>query len=167
MESLLEKLSSYNILNNLSPGAVFVFWVELLDIISLPLDGIVESIFVYYFCGMIISRIGSLVIEGCFKKLKWINYAPKSEYVAAVKKDSRIESLLETSNMYRTCASLFLTLGFVKVYSVLVALLAIPKWVTILLVVIVLFILFSASFVKQTKHIVSRVDAANKPTEEK
>ena len=69
--------------------------------------------------------------------------------------------------MYRTCASLFLTLGFVKVYSALVALLAIPKWVTILLVVIVLFILFSASFVKQTKHIVSRVDAANKPTEEK
>ena len=36
MESLLEKLSSYNILNNLIPGAVFVFWVELLDIISLP-----------------------------------------------------------------------------------------------------------------------------------
>ena len=62
MESLLEKISSYNILNNLIPGAVFVFLGKLLDIISLPLDGIVESIFIYYFCGMIISRIGSLVI---------------------------------------------------------------------------------------------------------
>lgn len=107
MESLLEKISSYNILNNLIPGAVFVFLGKLLDIISLPLDGIVESIFIYYFCGMIISRIGSLVIEGIFERLKWIKYASKAEYVAAVKKDARIESLLETSNMYRTCASLF------------------------------------------------------------
>ena len=154
--------SSYNILNNLIPGAVFVFWGKLLDIISLPLDGIVECIFVYYFLGMIISRMGSLVIEEAFKKLKWIKYTPKAEYVAAVKKDARIESLLETSNMYRTCAGLFLTLGIVKVYSTLVGLLAIPKQVTIWLVVIVLFVLFSSSFVKQTKHIVSRVDTANK-----
>lgn len=167
MESLLEKLSSYNILNNLIPGAVFVFWGKLLDIISLPLDGIVESIFIYYFCGMIISRIGSLVIEGVFKKLKWIEYATKAEYVAAVEKDARIESLLETSNMYRTCAGLFLTLGIAKGYLLLVGWLSIPRWVTIWLVVNVLFVLFSASFVKQTKHIVSRVNAANTSTEGK
>lgn len=165
MESLLEKISSYNILNNLIPGAVFVFLGKLLDIISLPLDGIVESIFIYYFCGMIISRIGSLVIEGIFERLKWIKYASKAEYVAAVKKDARIESLLETSNMYRTCVSLFLTLGFVKGYSALAKLLTIPKCVTTCLVVIGLFILFSTSFAKQTRHIVSRVNATNKSTE--
>ena len=165
MESLLERLSSYNILNNLIPGAFFVFFGKLLNVISLPLDGVVERIFVYYFCGMIISRIGSLVIEGIFEKVKWIKYVPKAEYVAAVKKDARIESLLETSNMYRTCAGLFLTLGIVKGYSTLVELLAIPGCVTAWMVVILLFILFSASFVKQTRHIVSRVDAANKSTE--
>lgn len=69
------------------------------------------------------------------------------------------------SNMYRTCAGLFLTLGIVKGYSTLVELLAIPGCVTAWLVVILLFILFSASFVKQTRHIASRVDAANKSTE--
>ena len=88
MESLLERLSSYNILNNLIPGAVFVFLGKLLNVISLPLDGVVERIFVYYFCGMIISRIGSLVIEGIFEKVKWIKYVPKAEYVAAVKNHS-------------------------------------------------------------------------------
>ena len=67
--------------------------------------------------------------------------------------------------MYRTCAGLFLTLGIVKGYSTLVELLAIPGCVTVWLVVVLLFILFSASFVKQTRHIVSRVDAANKFTE--
>ena len=40
MESLLEKISSYNILNNLIPGQFFVFLGKLLDIISLPLDRI-------------------------------------------------------------------------------------------------------------------------------
>lgn len=167
MESLLERLSSYNILNNLIPGAVFVFLIHLLDVVSLPLEGIVESIFVYYFCGMIVSRIGSLVIEGFFKKLKWIKYAPKTEYVAATKKDKRIESLLETSNMYRTFAGLFLTLGIMKGYSALVRLLTIPKYVTMIAFGVVLFALFSVSFIKQTKHIVSRIDAANKTTEGK
>ena len=52
MESLLERLSSYNILNNLIPGAFFVFFGKLLNVISLPLDGVVERIFVYYFCGI-------------------------------------------------------------------------------------------------------------------
>lgn len=167
MESLLERLSSYNILNNLIPGAVFVFLTHLLGITSVPLDGIVESIFIYYFCGMIVSRIGSLVIEGVFKKFKWIEYAPKAEYVAAVKKDEQIETLLETSNMYRTFAGLVLTLGIMKGYLVLVRLLVIPDCVTICLIGTILFILFSASFVKQTKHIVSRVEAANKSMEGK
>lgn len=165
MESLIEKLSSYNILNNLIPGAVFVFMAKLLDIVFLPVNGIVESLFVYYFCGMIISRIGSLVIETVFKKFKWIEYAPKAKYVDAVKKDARIETLLETSNMYRTCAGLFLTLGAVKGYLTLAGVIAIPKHITIWLVIVALLALFSASFVKQTRHIGSRVDAANKTTE--
>lgn len=164
MESILEKLSSYNILNNLIPGAVFAFLGHLLDIMSLPLDGIVERIFVYYFCGMIVSRIGSLIIEEIFKKLKWIKFTPKAEYVAAVKKDGRIETLLETSNMYRTFAGLFLTLGIMKGYSALAQLLEIPGCITDLVISVVLFALFSISFVKQTEHIVSRVDAANGST---
>lgn len=38
MESLVAKLSSYNILNNLIPGAVFVFFGKLLNIMPLPID---------------------------------------------------------------------------------------------------------------------------------
>lgn len=165
MESLIEKLSSYNILNNLIPGAVFVFMAKVLNIVLFPIDGIVESIFVYYFCGMIVSRIGSLVIETVFEKFKWIEYDTKAEYVNAVKKDERIETLLETSNMYRTCAGLFLALATVKGYVILAGAVAIPKHITIWLVIVALLVLFSASFVKQTRHIGRRIAAVNKTTE--
>ena len=47
MESLLERLSSYNILNNLIPGAFFVFFGKLLNVISLPLDGVVCLLFLW------------------------------------------------------------------------------------------------------------------------
>ena len=160
MESLLEKLSSYNILNNLIPGAFFAFFWNQLDLYKIELSGVVESLFVYYLLGMIISRIGSLVVEELFKKWKLIKYTDKHRYIEAVNKDSRIADLLETSNMYRTCAALFLTLSVAKGYALLAIQFSIPKWITVIMVALILLVLFSTSFIKQTRHIVSRVDIA-------
>ena len=165
MESLLEKISSYNILNNLIPGAFFAFFWNQLDLYEIELSGVVECLFVYYFLGMVISRIGSLVIEELFKKWKLIKYADKRQYVKAVNKDSRIEDLIATSNMYRTCAALFLTLSVAKGYSLLAIRFSIPDWLTVLLVALLLLLLFSVSFIKQTRHIVSRVDIASEQIE--
>jgi len=162
MESLVNKLSSYNILNNLIPGAIFVFFGKLLNIMPLPIDGIVECVFVYYFFGMVISRVGSLVVESLFKRFKWITYASKAEYVSATKKDEKIETLLETSNMYRTCSGLFLSLGVVKAYTLIRNILAISKQTTVWVVMLSLLLIFSVAYIKQTKHILSRINAANR-----
>ena len=62
IESLLEKLSSYNLLNNLLPGAIFCYLLKTIVNIDIS-NNIVEDLFVYYFIGMIISRIGSIIIE--------------------------------------------------------------------------------------------------------
>ena len=153
MESLVAKLSSYNILNNLIPGAVFVFFGKLLNIMPLPIDGIIERVFVYYFFGMVISRIGSLVVESLFKRFKWVTYVSKAEYASATKKDGKIETLLETSNMYRTCSGLFLSLGVVKGYAFMSSIFGIPKQITVWIAIISLLIIFSLAYIKQTKHV--------------
>ena len=161
MESLVAKLSSYNILNNLIPGAVFVFFGKLLNIMALPIHGIIERVFVYYFFGMVISRIGSLVVESLFKRFKWVTYVSKAEYASATKKDGKIETLLETSNMYRTCSGLFLSLGVVKGYAFMSNIFGIPKQITVWIAIISLLIIFSLAYIKQTRHVLSRISAVN------
>lgn len=159
MDKLLEKLSTYNILNNLIPGATFIWLNNLLDIFSVSLNSVIEQLFIYYFCGMIVSRIGSLVIEKICLKSKIITYASKKHYVAATKKDKQIEVLLETSNLYRTCAGMILTIGVSKIYVMVTQYYAIPILLTKGIVLFVLFILFLTAFIKQTRHILSRIEA--------
>ena len=166
MEKLIEKLSSYNILNNLIPGAAFIWLSNLFGIFAISQDSIIEKLFIYYFCGMIVSRIGSIVIEKICLERKIISYVPKKEYVEAAKRDKVIEELLETSNLYRTCAGMILTIGVCKIYVIgaqyfnLLSLL--NKW----LILILLFVLFFAAFCKQTKHISIRIEATKEVEEE-
>lgn len=159
MDKILEKISSYNILNNLLPGAIYCYLLELLCNVRLVNDSIVENVFVYYFVGMVISRIGSIVIEPICKKIKFVNYASYCLYVDAEKKDKKIEPLLETSNTYRTMAALCIVL----LLSILVVFLyrnfdffkAMWKY----LMIGVLLVLFGASYKKQTKYIKERVES--------
>ena len=56
MEKFIEKLSSYNLLNNMLPGVIFCYLIELLFNVNLIKDDVVSNIFIYYFCGMICSK---------------------------------------------------------------------------------------------------------------
>ena len=161
MEKVLDKLSSYNIVNNLIPGALFFYFYELFIGRQLPLSNNVEKFFIYYCCGMIICRLGSLVVEPICIKLKIVKYAPKKDYVEATKKDKLIEVLLEVSNLYRTCAGMALVLIISKLYTYLEQWLNVPTNATVWVIIVLLLILFTVSYKKQTKHIVSRVAAVN------
>lgn len=162
MEDLLNKISSYNILNNIIPGAMFVYFWSALELGAFPSCNVIESIILYYFCGLVVSRVGSLIIERGFKKVNLISYAPKSEYIEATKRDSLIGTLLETNNMYRTFTGLFLVLAIVKVYMVVANYFSISREIGTWIVLIGLLFLFAGSFCKQTTHIRSRIEAALK-----
>lgn len=62
IKNLVEKISSYDILNNLFPGVIFCSIVERTTRITFLLE-IWEDLFLYYFAGMIISRIGSILLK--------------------------------------------------------------------------------------------------------
>ena len=158
MEYLLNKIGSYNILNNIIPGAMFVYFWSALDLGAFPSCNVIESIILYYFCGLVFSRIGSLIIEWSFKKVNLISYKPISEYLEATKRDSLIETLLETNNMYRTFTGLFLVLVIVKVYMAAANHFCISREIVTWIVLIGLLFLFAGSFCKQTKHIRNRIE---------
>jgi hypothetical protein len=115
MNTLLEKLSSYNLLNNLLPGVVFCYVTTEITGYKLVQKNVLIGLFLYYTIGLIIGRIGSLFIEPILK-----HFSPVSKYddfVNASKIDKKIELLSETNNIYRTITSLIVALFITKGYN--------------------------------------------------
>ena len=158
MENILDKLSSYNILNNLLPGAVFCYLMDFLFKINLLTDDAIMNLCIVYFIGMIISRIGSIVIEPLFKKMGFIIFADYKDYVVASKKDFDIKVLSETNNLYRSILGLLFSLLIVKLYLIIIEQCSCLNKIFPTIFIILLFILFAFSYRKQTKYIKSRVE---------
>ena len=59
MEAILSLLSTYELFNNIFPGIIFSYILSLqnYNIIPNKID-VYEKLFLYYFIGLIISRIG-------------------------------------------------------------------------------------------------------------
>ena len=72
-----EKISSYDILNNLFPGVIFCIIVENVTRISISTGELWKNLFLYYFVGMILSRIGSIFDERILKSIKVTNKETK------------------------------------------------------------------------------------------
>ena len=75
MESILEKISSYNLFNYLLPGVVLCVVSDRYFDIPLLQDSIITGLFLYYFVGLVTSRFGSIVLEPILKKLKIVKFA--------------------------------------------------------------------------------------------
>ena len=159
MKDLLDKLSSYNIFNYLFPGVVFVVLASKLTSYNLIQQDILVGAFLYYFIGLVISRIGSIFIEPVLKFIKFLKFADYKRFVKASKADTRIDTLSEVNNMYRTICSLFLILIAIKGFEWLST-----KWLflaerKIETLTVFLFLLFLFSYRKQTNYITKRIDA--------
>ncbi|MCB1777031.1 MAG: hypothetical protein KDI50_06320 [Candidatus Competibacteraceae bacterium] len=157
MKELLDRLGSYNIFNYLLPGVVFAAIAGSLTDYSFIQDDVLIGAFVYYFLGMIISRIGSILIEPILKKIRFVKFSSYQDYISASKKDELIPTLSEANNMYRTLASLFLCLLMLKGYEMMASKLAFFKEWEVGILVIFLFVLFLMSYRKQTAYISKRV----------
>jgi hypothetical protein len=160
MDKLLEKLSSYNLLNNLIPGSVFCFLLHSICSIDILSDSVVENLFIYYFVGMILSRVGSIVVEPIAKKVKLVSYANYNDYIVASKVDPKIDTLLETKNLYRTVAACGLLIICVKIYTIAEQYLQALSYAAPYIIAGLLLVIFLLSYRKQTNYIRKRVNHA-------
>jgi hypothetical protein len=159
MKELLEKISSYNIFNFLLPGVVFVALANNLIGAGINQRDIVTAAFVYYFIGLVISRFGSLIIEPALKFFSFVRFASYNDFVAAEKKDPKLDVLVEVNNTYRTLCSMFVLLLLLKAYVKLgTKIPAIRSWQETVLAILLL-ILFLFAHRKQTAYIVKRIRA--------
>lgn len=162
MGKFIEKLDSYELMTSLLPGAFFCISFKSFYGIEFPIENIVEEIVVYYFMGLIINRIGSIIVKPFLLKIKVIKEVAYDEYVNAEKKDSKIKVLMETCNYYRsmlTSCLLLLIMKFVFWYPLNINWFQ-ENWREILL--LGLIALFLATYRKQINFVCKRVNINNK-----
>jgi hypothetical protein len=159
MESVLEKISSYNIFNYLLPGALFSYVLPMVTTYNVDQKNLILAAFVYYFVGMVISRIGSLFVEPPLRKIGFLKFSDYSDFVRASAHDEKLETLSEVNNTYRTLCALILSLVLAWAYGA-----AGQEWPVLLpltpyLLGGFIFVLFIFSYRKQTSYITKRVNA--------
>jgi hypothetical protein len=162
MKELLDKLSSYNLFNYLLPGTVFVALAQRISDHTFRNDSIVVELFAFYFIGLVISRIGSLIVEPILKRVKFVKFADYRDFVHACEKDPKIEILSEQNNMLRTLAATFVALFGLRVFDLTVSRLGVPKAWSAVVVFVALLVMFAFAYRKQTSYVKKRVEAAMK-----
>lgn len=158
MGEFLARLTTYNLFNYLFPGAIFVIALRALGIPLLETGSVVYDLFVFYFAGLVVSRVGSLIIEPAFKKIKVVEYAEYADYLKAADADKKIPELLEINNVYRTLVSLFFCIGLVLVGEHLAPLIGLTEESAGIVGVVAVLILFIGAYRKQTTFIRKRVE---------
>lgn len=159
MSELMQKLSSYNLLNYLLPGIVFSVMLEQITSYSIVQKDLFVNAFLYYFIGLSISRIGSIAIEKPLKKIKFIEFGPYSDYIKASKAYPKIEVLSEANNTYRTLLAAFILLGLAKVYEMISKHCNLSAETNSLLLVLSLGVIFLLSYKKQSDYVRQQVEA--------
>jgi len=159
MKDLLSKLSSYNLFNYLLPGIIFVVLASEITHYYLIQSDIILGAFLYYFIGLVISRFGSLVIEPILKHFSIIQFADYKDFIAASKKDEKIELLSEVNNTYRTLSALFILLLLLKVYEKIECELPCLKEWSVIVLIILMLVTFLFAYRKQTSYITKRINA--------
>ena len=158
LASFLGRISNYNLLTNLIPGAILCVLLKYLVGYDFMNVGALELLVIFHFVGMVNGRIGSLIVEWILKKIHFVTFCDHKFFVAAEQKDKKIVSLSETNNMYRSMISVAFTAILAKLYHVGVDLQwdwgNISEWV----VLVAMLILFACAYRKQTNYIVSRID---------
>lgn len=162
MKSLLEKISSYNLLTNFIPGIFFFIGLKYLCGINIPTEDTVESLFVCYFSGFFISRIGSIVVEPLLRKIKFLQFSSYDDFVKASIIDPKVNVFSEQNNYLRSMVASMLMMP--AAWSL--RLLSLNwHWFSVnwkFFVGLILLIVLLKSYKKQTKYVVDRVNATTK-----
>lgn len=158
LKLVIDKLSQYNFLTNILPGTVLCIILKYLVGYDLIPDDYYQAGIVFYFVGMVNSRVGSLVIEPILKAISWVKFAPYSEFFRAEKEDAKLTILSQENNVFRSYISLMFIsiLGYIYKNCSLDLRLSLNN--ESLVLIVILFVLFLFAYKKQTSFVRKRVE---------
>ena len=155
---IIEKLSQYNFLTNILPGTVLCIVLKYLIGYDLLLSDTYLAGILFYFVGMINSRVSSLIVEPFLKWTRWLVFAPYSDYVKAEQKDAKIILLSQENNTYRAYVSVMFISIIAYFYRNYLAVFDFIKENEIVILLVLIGFLFLCAYRKQTSYVKKRVE---------
>ena len=162
-----EKISEYQILNNLIPGALFCVMLPYVTSYKVLGENVWLNLVIVYFCGIVISRVGSLFVEWLFRKCRFVKFELYPRYIKASEKAPFIKTLSMENNMYRTFISLFLILLLAKLSEYIGSVWSFWDRNFPLILCVLLLGLSIGAYIKQTRYVVNRINEQLKSDETK
>ena len=157
MKAILEKLSAYSILGYLLPGSLFVILGERLTSFSLIQRSWIAGIVLYYFIGLVISRVGTLIVQPVLERIGFVTEPPYEDYLEASGSDSRIDILSARNNLFRTLCAMVMMLIGLKIGEKVIGVLPWGADVYDFIMLLGLVVLFLFSYRKQAQEVFRRV----------
>lgn len=157
MSELLEKLSTYNLFNYLLPGVVFGVLAEHFTKYTFVHNEIIIAVFIFYFMGLVISRVGSVIIEPILKKVQFVEFADYKDYVKATETDEDLKTLSEVNNSYRTYCAVFVVLILLKTFEYISTHFTWLNDLAPILLITFVLVMFLFAYKKQTQYICRRI----------
>ena len=117
----------------------------------------IVGIVLYYFIGLVISRVGSLIVKPVLERIGFVKEAPYEDYVEASESDSRIGILSAQNTMFRTLCAMCIMLMGLKIGEKVMGILPWGADAYDSIVLVSLFMLFLFSYRKQAQDVVRRV----------
>ena len=155
METFIKGLGAYDLFVNLIPGVLcYLFAPDWFQQLFTSANGF-ELLIVCYFFGIVLSRVGSLVIENFLKWRSWILIPDYTSFIKAEEMDEKISKLERIGNLYRSLSSMAIILCLVYTANNLCGDSPVGWYKTI--VFLALAILFVFSFMKQKRYVAERV----------
>ena len=161
---IIDKLSQYNFLTNILPGTVLCLLLHYLVGYNLLLSDYYLAGILFYFAGIVNSRLGSLVVEPLLKRLKILVFAPYSDFVKAEKQDTKLTVISQENNTYRSYVSVMFIVLLAYLYKITLANIEVVANNEIVILLALLIVLFVCSYRKQTNFVRERVEANLKKT---
>ncbi len=157
MNDLLKQLSSYNLFTNLFPGAAFCVMLSEFFGHPLILENLFAAFFFYYFVGIVISRVGSLLVEPIFRLLHVIEPQSYEDYVIGASVDAELKTLSESSAVYRTLVALPICMGVYQLGYMIADQNSLSPLARACVLFASLFVLFTAAYWKQSRYVSKRI----------
>ena len=117
----------------------------------------IVGIVLYYFIGLVISRVESLIVKPVLERIGFVKEAPYADYVEASESDSRIGILSAQNNLFRTLCAMVMMLMGLKIGEKVIGILPWGADVYDSIFLVGLFMLFLFSYRKQAQDVVRRV----------
>lgn len=155
MEQLISSFSKYHIIETLIPGFIFITLFNLFITHIEGLDFFILTILAY-FIGIVISRVSSLFTKKILFKFTKDSGIKYSEYIKATNIDKKLEELSADKNLYRNLVTVCLLLLSLKIIEITPFIKFISIDFVIILMLVLLIILFGASFIKMNRQIIER-----------